>query len=106
MKEPKYGEVSSTNLERVKCYISEGLDNFISSWCCKNNVDKSFSLVRANNFKNKKNGEKIFHLANDLYTNKHTDYLLRAIVKNALHNIRKDFIVIPMNKATGNFILV
>ena len=57
MKEPKYGEVSSMNLERVKCYISEGLDNFISSWCCKNNVDKSFSLVRANNFKNK-NGEK------------------------------------------------
>ena len=42
MKEPKYGEVSSMNLERVKCYISEGLDNFISSWCCKNNVDKSF----------------------------------------------------------------
>ena len=42
MKEPKYGEVSSMNLERVKCYISEDLDNFISSWCCKNNVDKSF----------------------------------------------------------------
>ena len=46
------------------------------------------------------------HLTNKLYTNKHIDCLSSPDVKNALDNIHKDFVVAPMNKATGNITLV
>ena len=42
------------------------LNNCISSWCCKNGVDKSFFLEWANNVKIKTD-ERISHLANNLY---------------------------------------
>ena len=42
------------------------------------------------------------HLANKLNTNKHRDCLSYTDVKNALDNILKDFVVVPINKATGN----
>ena len=42
------------------------------------------------------------HLANKLNTNKHRDCLSYPDVKNALDNILKDFVVVPINKATGN----
>ena len=37
-------EVRSKNLEGTKCCKLEDLDNCISSWCCKNDVGKSFFL--------------------------------------------------------------
>ena len=46
------------------------------------------------------------HLTNKLYTNKHIDYLSSPDVKNALDNIHKDFVVVPIDKATGNTALV
>ena len=46
------------------------------------------------------------HLANDLFTDKHTDLFLSSPdVKNALNNIR-EFVVVPTDKATGNIALV
>ena len=42
----------------------------------------------------------------NLYTNKHMDCLSSPNVKNALDNIHKDFIVVPIDKATGNVVLV
>ena len=46
------------------------------------------------------------HLTNELYTNKHMDCLSSPDVKNALDNIHKDFVVVPIDKATGNIALV
>ena len=46
------------------------------------------------------------HLTNKLYTNKHMDCLSSPDVKNALDNIHKDFVVVPIDKATGNIALV
>ena len=46
------------------------------------------------------------HLRNKLYTNKRMDFLSSPYVKNALDNIHKDFVVIPIDKATGNIALV
>ena len=51
IKGPKYREVRPINLEKAKCCILEGLHNCISSWCCKNGVDKSFFLEWTNNVK-------------------------------------------------------
>lgn len=87
----KYWEARPKNLEKLKCYKLECLDSCISSWCCKNIVDNSLFSELTNNVKIK-NGETISHLANNLYINKDTDCLLSPNVKNALHNIHKDFL--------------
>ena len=68
------------NLEIAKRCILEGLDNCISSWCYKNGVDKSFFLEWTNNIKIKID-ERMSHLANKLYTNKHKDCLSSSDVK-------------------------
>ena len=46
------------------------------------------------------------HLTNKLYTNKRRDCPSSPDVKNALHNIHKDFVVVSIDKATGNIALV
>ena len=46
------------------------------------------------------------HLANKLFTDKHRDCLSSLDVKNALDNIHNDFVVVPIDKATGNIALV
>ena len=46
------------------------------------------------------------HLTNKSYTNKHMDCLSSPDVKKALDNIHKDFVVVPIDKATGNIALV
>ena len=69
IKGPKYREVRPINLEKAKHSILEGLGNYPSVWCYKNGVDKSF-----NNFKAKID-ERISHLTNKFYTNKHSNCL-------------------------------
>ena len=105
IKRPKYREVRPINLKKVKRCILEGLDNCISSWCYKNGVDKSFYLEWTNNVK-VKDDERMSHMANKLYTNKHRDCLSSQDVKNVLDNIHKDFVVVLIDKATGNIALV
>ena len=46
------------------------------------------------------------HFTNKLYTNKHMGCLSSPDVKNALDNIHKDFVLVPIDKATGNIALV
>ena len=50
--------------------------------------------------------ERMSHLKNKLYTNKDRDCLSFPAVKNTLDNKRKDFVVLPIDKATGNIALV
>ena len=50
--------------------------------------------------------ERLSHLTNKLCTNKHRDCLSSPNVKNALDNMHKDFVVVPIDKATGNIALV
>ena len=45
-------------------------------------------------------------LTNKLYTNKHKDCLSSPDVINALDNIHKDFVVVRIDRATGNIALV
>ena len=45
-------------------------------------------------------------MTNKLYTNKHKDCLSSPDVINALDNIHKDFVVVPIDKAIGNIALV
>ena len=53
-----------------------------------------------------KTDEKRGHLNNKLYTNKHMDCLSCPDVQNVLDNIHKDFVVVPIDKATGNIAFV
>ena len=50
--------------------------------------------------------ERMSHLISKLSTNKHRDCLSPSDVKKALDNIQKDFVVVPIDKATGNIALV
>ena len=93
------------NLEKAKRCILEGLHNCISSWCYKNDVDKSFFLEWTNNVKVKID-QRMSHLINKLYTHKHRDCLPSPDVKNVLDNVHKDFIVVQINKATGNIAFI
>ena len=97
--------VRPINLEKAKRCILEGLHNCISSWCYKNRVDKAFFLEWTNNFK-VKIGERMGHLTDKLYTNNHMYCLSSPDVKNALDNVHKDFVIVPIDKATGNIALV
>ena len=45
-------------------------------------------------------------LTNKLYTNKGKDYVSSPNNINALDNIHKDFVVVPIDKSTGNVALV
>ena len=92
-KGPKHREVRPINLEKAKRCILKGLHNCISSWCYKNGVDKTFFLEWTNNVKVKID-ERMSHLTNELYTNKHMDCLSSPDVKNSLDNIHKDFVVV------------
>ena len=105
IKGPKYREIRPINLEKAKHCILQCLDNSISSWCYKNGVEKSFFLEWTNNFKFKID-ERMSHFKNKLYTSKHRDYLSSPDIKNALDNILKDFVVLPIDKRTGNIALV
>ena len=82
IKRPKYREVRPVNLEKANRGILEGLHNCISSWCYENGVDKSFFLEWTNNVKVKID-ERMSHLTNKLYANKHMDCLSSPDVKNA-----------------------
>ena len=104
IKGPKYREAMPINFEKVKCYIIDGLHNCTSSWCYKNYVDKSFFLEWTNNVKFKID-ERISHLTNKLYTNTHMDCVPSPDIKNALDNVLKDFVVAPIDKATGSIAL-
>ena len=46
------------------------------------------------------------YLTNKLYTNKSMDCLSFPDLKNALDNIHKDFVVVPIDRATGHIALV
>ena len=48
----------------------------------------------------------MIHLTNKLYTNKHRQCLSSPDVKNALDKIHKDFVVVPIDKTTGNIALI
>ena len=46
------------------------------------------------------------HLTNKSYTKKHADCLSSLDVINTLDIIHKDFVVVPLDKATGNITLI
>ena len=50
--------------------------------------------------------ERISHFTNTLHTNKHTDFLSSPDLKNALHNIHKDFVAVSIDNTTSNITLV
>ena len=51
-------------------------------------------------------GERITHLANNLHTFEYADSVSYPDVKNALRNIDYGFVVVSIDKTTGNIPLV
>ena len=75
------------------------------NWCGENGVEKSLFLEWANNVTNNID-ERITHLENNLHKYKHTDCLWSQYVKNALNDIHKNFVLVPLDKATWSIVLI
>ena len=71
----------------------------------KDVVNKTFFSEWINNVKNNIY-ERITHLENNLSNNEHKDFLSSLDLKYASHNIHKNFIVVPIDKASRNIALV
>ena len=104
-KGPKFRETKPVNLEKAKSCILTGLDNCINDWCNKNGISKAFFSEWTNNIKNKINN-RIEMLKNTLHKYNHLDSLSSPDIRVALDNIHKDFVVVPIDKATGNIALI
>ena len=74
-------------------------------WCNEKGISKSFFSEWTNNIKNKIN-KRIEVLNNTLHKYKQSDALSSPDIRAALENVQKDFVVVPIDKATGNIALV
>ena len=68
-------------------------------------ISKSFFSEWTNNIKNKINN-RIEVLNNTLHKYKRFDALSSPDIRAALENVHKDFVVVPIDKATGNIALI
>ena len=104
-KYPKFRETKTINLEKAKSCILTGLNNCINDWCNEKGICKSFFSEWTNNIKNKINN-RIEVLHNTLQKYKQIDALSSSDIRAALENVHKDFVVVPIDKATGNIALI
>ena len=108
----KYRKIRPIDLEKSKCCILEDLNNFILSSCCKNVVDKTLFSEWSNIFSNYTDGINIHiriqikYTYKNSYSYKNTDWLSSTDLKNALYNIHKNFVVVPIDEATGSIALI
>ena len=78
---------------------------FINDWCNEKGISKSFFSDWTNNIKNKINN-RIEVLNNTLHKYKQSDALSSPDIRAALENVQKDFVVVPIDKATGTIALI
>lgn len=83
----------------------EVFDNWTLNWGGRNGVERSLYLKWGNNVFNNID-ERITHLANNLHKYKHTDCLWSQDVKNALNDIHKSFVLVPLDKAAWSITLI
>ena len=101
----KFRETKTINLENAKSCILTGLNDCIKDWCNEKGISKSFFSEWTNNIKNKINNI-IEVLNNMLHKYKQFDALSSPDIRAALENVHKDFVVVPIDKATENIALI
>ena len=83
----------------------ERAQNTTNDWCNEKGISKSFFSEWTNNIKNKINN-RIEVLNNTLHKYKQFDALSSPAVRAALENVHKYFVVVPIDKTTGNIALM
>ena len=87
-------------------YFNRTVNDCINDWCNeKGIISKYFFSEWTNNIKNKINN-RIEVLNNTLHKYKQFDALSSPDIRAALENVHKDFVVVPIDKATGNIALI
>ena len=104
-KGPKFRESKAIDLNKAKMCILDGLEDCIDNFCNKHGLPKTVFAEWITNIKFKIN-DRIEVLNNTLHTYHNNDSLNSHSVKNALKNIHNKFVVVPIDKATGNIALI
>ena len=104
-KGPKYRENRPIDLDKARCSVLSGLETCVNTWCEKHGICKSFFSTWMIKIKDKIN-DKVNSLKQTLITNKYYNSILSPHVKIELDKIHNDFVVVPIDKATGNIALI
>ena len=104
-KGPKFIETKTINHEKAKSCILTGLNDCINDWCNENGISKSFFSEWSNSIKNKINN-RIKVLNNKLHKCKQFDALSSPDIRAELENVHKYFVVVPIDKVSGNIELI
>ena len=104
-KGPKYRESKTINLSKAKECIITGLEECVDKFCDKYGINKSVFSEWISNIKIKID-RKIESLNNTLHIYEHEDSLSSPDIKNALQLIHSKYVVVPIDKATGNIAFV
>lgn len=104
-KGPKYRQNKPVNLEKAKCCILNGLEDCVDTFCNKHDIHKSVFNEWINKIKAKLNS-RIEVLDSTLHNYKCENSLGSPDVKKALELVHSKFVVVPVDKATGNIALI
>ena len=104
-KGPKYRPPQPIDFEKAKTCILNGLATCVNNWCNKNGIHESFFAEWIITVKNNIN-DRIIALNNTFHQHNHFDTLSSPNVKQALLKIHEKFVVVPIDKATGNVSLI
>ena len=104
-KGPKFRENKNINLDKAKSAIINGLEQCINNWCEKHGVSNSFFSEWIVKVKEKVNS-RVTNLEETLNIKKHSDSFFSSHVKSELEKIHENYVVVPIDKASGNIALV
>ena len=104
-KGPKYRESKPINLDKAKESILTGIDECVDNFCSKHGISKSYFTEWISNIKSKIN-KRIVVLKDTLHLYQHERSLDSPEVELALQSIHSKYVVVPIDKATGNISLV
>ena len=102
---PKFREHKAIDLSKAKSCILDGLEDCIENFSSKHGYHKTAFAEWINNIKLKID-DRIQVLKNSLHTYYNDDSLSSPSVKNALNDIHTKYVVVPIDKATGNIALI
>ena len=104
-KGPKYRESKTINFEKARTCILSGLEECVNKFCSKHGINVSFFAEWIANIKEKINTRIVtLNRTLDIYQQKNS--LDSPGVRNALETIHSKYVVVPIDKATGNIALV
>ena len=104
-KGPKYRDSKTINLNKARTCILNGLEDCVNTFCNKHGINKSCFTEWVSNIKEKINSRiKVLNENLNIYHQENS--LDSPDIKKALDFIHSKYVVVPVDKASGNIALV